>query len=237
MIPEPLLLLALALLGGAVALDGTSVGQFMVSRPLVAATLGGLAAGRPAEGILVGVALEALHLAVLPVGAATYPEAGPPAVAAGALFALTAQSYYASTGFSTAEGPYAALLLIVLFTLGWEWVGGRTVVALRHYNARFDGVEPGGTLEPAALERRHWTPVALDFARGTFLTVAAVVLLGALLGALETRLMAFPPRWAALAVGAAIAAGTASGLRLFGRARWPFFAAGAALGALWLFVR
>ncbi|HET7464464.1 MAG TPA: PTS sugar transporter subunit IIC, partial [Longimicrobium sp.] len=64
---------AVTLIGGLVALDGTSVGQFMVSRPFIAAALGGLAVGRPAEGVAAGVVLEARHLAVLPVGAARYP--------------------------------------------------------------------------------------------------------------------------------------------------------------------
>src|SRR3712207_4803620 len=150
MIPDPLSLLALAALGGAVALDGTSVGQLMLSRPLVAATLGGLAMGSPAEGIVAGVVLESLHLAVLPVGAAKYPEGGPPAVVAGAAFAGTGHSY-------------AALLGAVLFALAWEWVCGLTVSALRQFNVRFDGVEGG--IDPAALARRHWAPIGLDFAR------------------------------------------------------------------------
>ena len=66
----PAEVLVLALLGGVLALDGTSLGQFMVSRPLVACVLAGLVAGDPAAGAMAGLVLEALHIAVLPVGAA-----------------------------------------------------------------------------------------------------------------------------------------------------------------------
>jgi mannose/fructose/N-acetylgalactosamine-specific phosphotransferase system component IIC len=41
------------------ALDAAAVGQFMVARPLVAATLGGLVAGDPVAGALAGILLEA----------------------------------------------------------------------------------------------------------------------------------------------------------------------------------
>src|SRR3954471_14228937 len=102
---------AAALLGGLLALDGTSVGQVMVSRPLVAASLGGLVVGHPAAGMAIGVVLEALHLAVLPVGASRYPEGGPAAAVAGAAYAA----------YAPAGGGSAALLAAVLFALAMEW--------------------------------------------------------------------------------------------------------------------
>src|SRR5690606_39516372 len=86
MLPAPADALWLLLLGGWMAVDGTSVGQFMVSRPLVAASLAGWIVGDPAAGLTVGVILELFHLAVLPVGAARYPEGGPAAVVAGSLY-------------------------------------------------------------------------------------------------------------------------------------------------------
>jgi PTS system mannose-specific IIC component len=218
---SPLALLVLALVGGVAALDGTAVGQFMLSRPLVASTLGGIVAGDPAAGLLIGVVLEALHLAVLPVGAATYPESGPAGVAAGAAFAAS-------------PGSYASLLAAVLFALAWETVGGKTVQWIRQYNVRFDGVGAEG-IDPGALERRQAAAIALDFARGALLTVVAVLILAGL--ASVVTLSRFPDAWAQLALGLAITAGAASALRLFGRSRWRWFAAGAALGALWLLAR
>ena len=228
---EPAVLLALVLLGGAVALDSTSVGQLMLSRPLVAAGLGGLLVGRPADGLVVGVVLEALHLAVLPIGAVVYPESAPGAVAAGALFGLAVERSESAPHVPV----YASLLVIVLFALLWEWVGGKTVVRLRHYNVRFDGVAPEHAA-PGDIARRVSRAIALDFARGAAMTLLALLLLGGLLAAVPPALADFPETWADRALGFAVVAGAASALRLFGRSRWPFFAAGAAVGALWLFL-
>lgn len=214
---------AVTLIGGLVALDATSVGQFMISRPFVAAALGGLVVGRPAQGIVAGVVLEALHLAVLPVGAAKYPEGGPPALAAGAV--------YAANFPPVAQG--ATLLVAVLVALALEMVGGRTVEAMRQVNVRFAGA-PADGLTPGQLARRHLAPVAIDFARGALLTLAAVLLLGWLLRAIDFA--GFPEVAIGSILRLSVVAGLASALRLFGRAHWPLFAAGAAAGVLvaWL---
>lgn len=214
---------AAAALGGLLALDATSVGQVMVSRPLVAATLGGLLAGRPAQGLAVGIVLEALHLAVLPVGASRYPEGGPAAAVAGVAYAAQPPAF----------GGSAALLVAVLFALALEWIGGRTVVWLRQCNARFAGA-PAGEITPGGLARRHGIPVALDFLRGAVLTLAGVLALDAILGVTDVR--GFPDVAADTVVRLAAAAGIASALRLFGRAHYPLFVAGVAAGALvaWL---
>ena len=222
--PDALLLLAAALLGGVTALDATSAGQFMLSRPLIAAALGGIAAGAPEQGIAAGVVLEALHLAVLPVGASRYPEGGPAAVAAGSVYAA-AQAPPASAS--------ATLLIAVLCALALEWIGGRTVAALRQVNVRFAGAPPEW-LTPGGLARRHGTPIALDFLRGALLTLMGVLGLGVLLTTAEVP--GFPGVAAGTVVRLAAVAGIASALRLFGRANYPLFLAGGAAGALvaWL---
>jgi mannose/fructose/N-acetylgalactosamine-specific phosphotransferase system component IIC len=214
----------LALLGGLVALDGTSVGQFMVSRPFVAAALGGVAVGRPGLGMAVGVVLEALHLAVLPVGAAKYPEGGPPAVAAGAVFAASQSPAVATSG---------TLLVALLVALALEWVGGHTVETMRQFNVRFAGAPPEG-LTPGQVARRHGTPVAVDFLRGAVLTVLGVVILELVLGAIDFS--GFPEIAVGTVVRLAMVAGLASALRLFGRSHYPLFVAGAAIGGVvaWL---
>jgi mannose/fructose/N-acetylgalactosamine-specific phosphotransferase system component IIC len=209
----------IALLGGLVALDGTSVGQFMVSRPFVAAALGGLAVGRPMLGIQAGVVLEALHLAVLPVGASKYPEGGPAAVAAGAVFAASQ---------SPPAAGAATLLVAVLVALALEWIGGHTVERMRQFNVRFAGAPPEG-LTPGEVARRHATPIAIDFVRGAVLTVAGVAVLELLLRAIDFS--GFPGIAVGTVVRLAMVAGLASALRLFGRGRYPFFLAGAAAGA------
>ena len=224
MIPTAAQIAVLALAGGLVALDGTSVGQFMVSRPFVAAALGGLVVGRPGLGMAVGIVLEALHLAVLPVGAAKYPEGGPPAVAAGAVFA-------ASQSPPVAAG--ATLLVAVLVALALEWFGGHTVEWMRQFNVRFAGAPPEG-LTPGDVARRHGIPIAVDFLRGAALALAGVVILGLLLRAIDFS--GVPEIAVGTVVRLSVVAGLASALRLFGRAHYPLFFAGAAAGAVvaWL---
>ena len=75
-------LLLVSLLGGVLALDGTAVGQFMVSRPLVAGALTGWLVGSPAVGLAVGALLEAYLLVSFPSGGARYPEGATAAVVA-----------------------------------------------------------------------------------------------------------------------------------------------------------
>jgi len=67
-------LLPLTLLGGLLALDGTSLGQFMISRPLVAGVLTGWMVGDPVLGLLIGGILEVYFISIFPVGGA---ERGP----------------------------------------------------------------------------------------------------------------------------------------------------------------
>ncbi|MFO7259766.1 MAG: PTS sugar transporter subunit IIC [bacterium] len=168
-----------ALWGGVVGLDAASFPQIMVSRPLVAATVTGLLAGRPVDGFILGVILEAFALLVLPVGAARYPEAGTGAVAATGAYL-----------FAAPPEPDAALLLgAVAFALAWERVGGLSVHAQRRLNERLvAGWNASRRRADLELERRHLSAMALDYLRG-----AAVSASGAWLGAGALRWLA--PRW------------------------------------------
>jgi len=217
--------LAVAVVGALVGLDSTAFPQAMFSRPLVAATLGGLAFGHPVRGLLVGVALEIFALIILPVGAARYPEAGTGAVAAAAAF-VDAGSH----------GPPAALLLLaVVFGLAWERIAGFSVILLRRENERLvarDAREPPGAEE---VERRHLGAMAIDLLRG-----ALIALAGSLVGALLLRLLgSFWVLGSRTAEGIlAIAATTmvAAALPLFGgfRERRAVFVAGLVCGSLLL---
>jgi PTS system mannose-specific IIC component len=216
----PAEVLVLALLGGVLALDGTSVGQFMVSRPLVACILAGLVMGDPSAGAMAGLVLEALHIAVLPVGAARYPEAAPASVAAAAVYA--------------GGGGEALLLGVVLFALGWEWVGSWSVTRLRELNVRTAAFD-GSPVAPETVERRHLAAIAADFARGVVVTALGVVLLDRLVRLVPLERV--PEGWAPLALGLAASAAVASSARLFGRKRLAWFAAGAVAGAVFLVAR
>jgi mannose/fructose/N-acetylgalactosamine-specific phosphotransferase system component IIC len=222
MIPEPLTLLLLSLLGGLLALDATSFGQFMLSRPLIAAGLAGMIAGNAEAGIVVGVLLEAVHLAVLPVGAARYPEAGPAAVAAAGA--------YAGAGVH----QQVALMASVVFMLAWGWFGGRSVEWVRRWNVRTVVPAPG-PVDAGTIERMHGRAIALDFVRGVLVTLLGLLVLGTLLETLGW--IPFREQWTRPALALSAAAALASSLRLFGRRRMPLFVAGAAAGALLLWLR
>lgn len=210
-------LLWLALLGGWVATDSTSFGQFMVSRPLVAATLAGWIVGDPLSGAAIGLVLEAFHLTVLPVGAARYSEGGPAAVVAGGAYALA----------GSAPG---AMLMVIAFALGWEWVAGQSVHQLRHLNVRLAASE--AVVDVNRLQRSHLSATAVDFLRGVLLTLVGWVLLyGAL--ALFTPVWGLDARITALLTGAIVVGLLASSLRLFG-SRVGWFIAGIAGGAAFL---
>jgi len=161
---EPTTLLLLALFGGLVAVDGTSFGQFMISRPFVAATIAGWIVGAPEQGATIGIVLEAFQLTVLPVGAARYPEGGPAAVAGGAAY-----------GLLPAEA--SVLLIVVILVLFLEWLGGETVQAMRQTNVRLISENHRPPSSARALERRHLAAIGLDFLRGTFLVSGGVLLL------------------------------------------------------------
>ena len=215
---EATTLLQLVLLGGAVAIDGTSFGQFMISRPLISATLAGALVGNPVGGAMIGLILEAFHLTVLPVGAAKYPEGGPAAVSGGAVYA------------SLTPSP-SALLLTVLLVLLLEWLGGESVRLLRQSNRRLVPVR-SGPIDPGRLEIRHLAAIACDFARGMLLVSAGILLLS-----LAVRLLV--PLWGLgervpqIVLAAALAGLLASTFRVVGSRAW-LTAAGAVVGATFL---
>ena len=65
---SPVAAIVIALIGGLASLDRTAFGQFLVSRPLVSASLLGAALGYPYQGAFIGISLELLFLSSLPVG-------------------------------------------------------------------------------------------------------------------------------------------------------------------------
>jgi mannose/fructose/N-acetylgalactosamine-specific phosphotransferase system component IIC len=217
--------IAIALLGGFVGLDSTSFPQIMISRPLVAGALTGLLLGRPMEGMAIGAILEIFDLAVLPIGAARYPESGTATVAATVAFLATG---------AVAEAT-AALLLAVVFGLAWERVSGASVVLHRRLAERILFAGQGPAHSPRTLQRRHLTVIAVDFVRGVLVCVS-----GAVAGSLLLRGLA--PLWAVhprvtgatlLLAGCAV---LAASIAVFGgwREARRFFLMGALCGSLLL---
>lgn len=216
---------ALMALGGIVALDASSFGQLMLSRPLVAGTLAGALVGLPLEGALLGAVLETLTLDILPVGAARYPESGTAVVAAVGTLGLA----------EVAVGP-PVLLITLVYALGWQRVAGATVVGGRYLNERMVRAgRPGPPEMDRLIEHRHIETMLLDVVRGLGVT-AVGLLLGMPLLRLAAEYWSLPAPAAGVAVSTAAAAALAGAVALFGetpRARL-FLIAGLACGSILL---
>jgi mannose/fructose/N-acetylgalactosamine-specific phosphotransferase system component IIC len=206
-------------LGALLALDGTSVGQTMVSRPLVAGVLTGMLVGEPMFGAVIGAVLELYLLVSFPTGGSRFPEGA----------TATVVAVGSTPGF---EGG-GALALAVAVGLVWGHVGGMSVTWLRRANER---LVPGGEARPATPARvvgGHLTALGLDFLRG-----ALVVATGLVVG--RTLIVRLGPTWplgvrdsfGLMLVGASVSLGIL--LRGFGGFRpnrWRL-AVGIALGLL-----
>jgi mannose/fructose/N-acetylgalactosamine-specific phosphotransferase system component IIC len=209
-------ILPLAVLGGVLGLDVVCFPQMMISRPLVAATLGGALIGHPASGLMLGAALELIALETLPFGASRYPEWGSASVVGGAIFA------------SHPSQPSGAMTLGVLAALTTSWVGGWTMVKLRQLNAvwagrRREALEAGARGSVVSLQLMG---MSADLLRGAVLTALAYAALAPLANAsislwtVDARLS----RCIVVGVAASVAGGAA----------WKLFHS--TLGALWFFV-
>ena len=208
-------LLPLAIMGAVLGLDTVSFPQAMLSRPLVAATLGGMLAGSPSEGLLVGAALELIALETLPFGASRYPEWGSASAVGGALFA------------SSANPPAGAMSLAVIAAVATAWVGGWSMVKVRQFNAMLahrsqSGLDAGARGSIIGLQLRGMTA---DLLRGFVLTLVAVAIFRPLtraslgLWTLDARIS----RAIAVAIAASVA-GAAAWKLFHGSvpARWAF---------------
>jgi mannose/fructose/N-acetylgalactosamine-specific phosphotransferase system component IIC len=210
-------ILRLSLVGGLLALDATSVGQFMISRPLVAGLLAGWVSGDPALGLLVGALLEIYLLVSFPTGGARFPEGATATVVAVATAATT-------------DGV-GAIPLAVALGLVWGQLGGVTITWLRRLNGHL--VPAPECPHPEAVTWVHLGAVALDFLRGVVVTGLGIALGRA---AVSTVVGEWPldarDSMGLLLVGGAVSAGIF--LRSLGgfRRRRLLFIGGVALGVL-----
>lgn len=148
------------LVGALVGFDTVSFPQAMLSRPIVAATLGGMLAGNTTLGLLCGAILECFALETLPVGASRYPEWGSASLVGGVVFA------------STPSGTAGALVIAVIIALSGAWLGGWTMVQLRTLNAKrvrtqHDAVAAG---DWNVIRSLQISGLAYDLLRGAALT-------------------------------------------------------------------
>lgn len=213
--------LLLLLWGGFVGLDATSWLQVMISRPIVAATVGGVVLGDPHAGFLAGALLEVLSFRHPPYGAARYPEAGPAGLVAGAAYA------------SAASGGFYPLLIVVV--AGWVigWAGSHSVHWLRRLNGRLVGDPEELAGQWQRVKRRHHLAMRLDAVRAA--TITAVFLVPVTMAARLAAGLEGSPEGRGWAIGLAvvgIACVAGSGARgLSGsRGSWPLLVAGALAG-------
>ncbi len=209
-------LIPIAILGGIIGLDVVSFPQAMISRPIVAATLGGAFVGNGTAGVLIGVVLELIALDTLPFGASKYPEWGSASVAGGALFAAVAGKSY---------GALPATVLAALLTAsvsGWSMLVHRRMIGRRLGTYR-DRLEEGSR---SALLSLHLWGMTMDLVRGTLVTFAALLVFTPLVDAIVVIWSPNPAtsRAVVVAVGALVAAG----------ALWKIFHS--VRHSLWLFI-
>ena len=185
-------LLRLSLAGGLLGLDGTSVGQFMVSRPLVAGAVAGWLVGDPLTGIAAGALLELYLIVAFPTGGAAFPEGATATVVA--------------VGTAATFDVPGALPAGVALGLLWGQVAAFSVTGHRRVVTRL--VESSAAGPDRAPGRTIAAAVTLDFLRGTVVTAAG---LGTGVVALGPWLSAWPLGVEAskglLLVGGAVSAG------------------------------
>ncbi len=150
-----------AVLGGLLALDETSVAQIQVSRPIVAGTLAGWALGVPLLGGLLGSLLELYALAVVPAGGSRFPGLAPATVAAVGSMALAG------------SGGAGDLALAFGLALCLGEVDAATVRAVRHLNGRW--IPMGATPSPSSVAVAHLAGLLTDLLRATVVTLAGTV--------------------------------------------------------------
>jgi mannose/fructose/N-acetylgalactosamine-specific phosphotransferase system component IIC len=211
-------ILGVTAVGVLVGLDLVSVPQAMTARPLVSAFVGGWLMGHPAVGLMVGAVLELFALETLPVGAARYPDWGPPAVATGALVADHA-------GTPVTAGIWPVLLAGVLVAALTASIGTWSMHLVRHANGAAirrlgDRLERG---DPQALIALQAGGFVRDSARSAVLTLLTLLAGGVVVQVLADSWRAPAPLAEGTVLAVALGAGACSAWRLFGRgvtARW-----------------
>ena len=213
---------SLTLLGAVLGLDAVSFPQAMLSRPIVASTLGGVVVGDPLSGLLAGAALEFVALETLPVGASRYPEWGSASVVGGALIG------------SYGEASPGALSMTLFAAIATGWIGGWTMVQMRGLNAamarRFrTGINAGS---PNAVVGLQFAGLFADFLRGGALTLVSLIVFEPLMHAALGVWGASPRYSRAVAIGVAASVASGAVWKLFRgtlHARW-YLLGGLALG-------
>ncbi|MEE8546841.1 MAG: PTS sugar transporter subunit IIC [bacterium] len=211
--------------GGVVSLDRTCFGQFMVSRPIVAAPLLGLLLGYPNEAVFIGLVYELLFLRSLPVGAHVPYHPLFPSLIAVLITAVTARF-----GLGTVQSASAAIVLSLpsavvdrIVDLSWRRSNERLVTRATAY-VRLEKFR--------AARAVHF----ISFGRSFLMNTVSLFLTGIFLVSICSSIFSAFPRFSLLLAGAGVApffvglAGLTSG-KVKGRA-WLGFTCGLVAGVL-----
>ncbi len=164
----PLALLTGAFMALVCGLDRIAVFQVLISRPVVAAPVTALLLGEPLIGLQIGVMVELLWLARLPVGAAVPPDDTQVAIGASVLAVVMGRHLDAMTLTMT------LVCLLVAFPLGK--VGQFFEHRARLYNGRLPGLVEQA-IEQGKMGQAQWQHLRgmLSFALSSLLTYGAIV--------------------------------------------------------------
>jgi len=200
------------LLGGVVALfcglDRFALLQLAISRPIVAAPLAGLVLGNPSIGLQVGLLVELLWLARLPVGAAVPPDDTQVSIATTVVVIVA--------GKSMNGGGIELILLTLLVTIPLGKFGQYFDHYARHYNARLSK-QVELACEKGSLALAEWQHLRglISFSLAALSTYVVILagglLLLPLLLPLLGKALSYSADWLALAiplVGIAVILGT-----------------------------
>lgn len=218
--------LLIAGVGGALcALDAAPLAQTLLSQPLPAAVLTGAVLRCENTAAPVGIALQVLWTALLPLGGSLIPDSGPAVVGAVAAAALLLEGDAASVAWAPPVCFLAALVA--------GMAGARTVMWARRWNHALLRAAELRVIagDVAALERSHAIALGLSAVRGAGVAVATA-LVGWGAGVMAARVLPA----AAPAVAAAGHWALPAGIGVLAAAAWMrtrkapwLLAAGAAL--------
>lgn len=189
-------------------LDRVAMLQVMLSRPIVAAPLTALVLGEPMVGLQIGLLVELLWLARLPVGAAVPPDDTQVAVATSVMVIIL-------TPFLNGGGMELTLLcLLVAVPIGK--LGQVFDHCARHFNGRLplkveDALSNGSTAQAQWQHLRGLLSFSLAAVATYVVILGGGLLLVPLIWPFLSRLLSYSSGWLALAlplVGIAVILGT-----------------------------
>lgn len=161
-----------SLLGGLLSLDVLVAFQFMLSRPLVAATLTGAALGEPGAGLCLGSVMELIWAGALPVGSVVPPDFCVASVFAAAA-AVTMRHGDPRLGWE------ACVAWALLWSLPLASFAGRADIWQRRWHSRLARAAEAGldAGDEGALGRAVLKSAGMSFLKGALITGLALALL------------------------------------------------------------